>query len=275
VVHGTKEDPEVAARRELEEETGMRAGTWRKLAEFYSAPGFTDELMHLFLATDLSAADPDGRLGPDEDERLILEWRPWPDAVAAVERGEIRDAKSVAGLLWLARVLGEGAGEDAGTVGDVARVTYQLTQQEAILATVQGTRRSNLARGMGVLVIAMSLFGIANFGDPVSVVLLVVGTSMVTGWFAAPFVWNQARKRPDLVIAEWHLTADERGLHITSAVMNGLQRWTTFRVVHESRQFFFLDTAAGQSLIIPKRAFSPNDLATFYRLLERSGLLKG
>jgi ADP-ribose pyrophosphatase len=102
-----KEDPEVAARRELEEETGVRAGTWRKLGEFYSAPGFTDELMHLYLATDLTPADPDGRLGPDEDERLILEWRPWRDAVAAVEQGEIRDAKSVAGLFWLARVLGE------------------------------------------------------------------------------------------------------------------------------------------------------------------------
>jgi ADP-ribose diphosphatase len=108
MVEDAKEDPEVAARRELEEETGMRAGTWRKLGEFYSAPGFTDELMHLYLATDLSPADPDGRLGPDEDERLILEWRPWREAVAAVEAGEIRDAKSVAGLFWLARVLGEG-----------------------------------------------------------------------------------------------------------------------------------------------------------------------
>jgi ADP-ribose pyrophosphatase len=104
---GVKEDPDVAARRELEEETGLRAATWRKLGAFYSAPGFTDELMHLFLATDLAPADPDGRLGPDEDERLILEWRPWREAVAAVEAGEIRDAKSVAGLFWLARVLDE------------------------------------------------------------------------------------------------------------------------------------------------------------------------
>ena len=102
---GTKEDPDVAARRELEEETGLRAGSWRKLGEFYSAPGFTDELMHLFLATDLSPADPDARLGPDEDERLILEWQPWRDAVAAVEAGEIRDAKSIVGLFWLARVM--------------------------------------------------------------------------------------------------------------------------------------------------------------------------
>ena len=108
VVDGVKEDPELAARRELEEETGLRAGSWRKLGAFFSAPGFTDELMHLYLATDLSPADEDGRLGPDEDERLILEWRSWRDAVAAVERGEIRDAKSVAGLFWLARVLDEG-----------------------------------------------------------------------------------------------------------------------------------------------------------------------
>jgi ADP-ribose pyrophosphatase len=104
---GTKEEPDAAARRELEEETGWRAGTWRKLGAFFSAPGFTDELMHLFLATDLAPADPDGRLGPDEDERLILEWRPWPDAVTLAETGEIRDAKSIVGLFWLARVLAE------------------------------------------------------------------------------------------------------------------------------------------------------------------------
>jgi ADP-ribose pyrophosphatase len=101
---GRKEDPDLAARRELEEETGLRAASWRKLGTFYSAPGFTDELMHLYIATDLAPADPDGRLGPDEDERLILEWRPWRDAVAAAERGEIRDAKSLVGLFWLARV---------------------------------------------------------------------------------------------------------------------------------------------------------------------------
>ena len=102
--NGVKEDPDVAAPRELEEETGLHAGTWQKLAEFYSAPGFTDELMHLYLATDLVPASGDGRLGPDEDERLILEWRPWRDALAAVERGEIRDAKSIVGLFWLDRL---------------------------------------------------------------------------------------------------------------------------------------------------------------------------
>ena len=104
-VDGSKEDPDHAAPRELEEETGMRAGTWQKVGTFYTAPGFTDELMHLYLATDLAPAAANGRLGPDEDERLILSWLPWQDAVAAAERGEIRDAKSIVGLFWLARLL--------------------------------------------------------------------------------------------------------------------------------------------------------------------------
>jgi ADP-ribose pyrophosphatase len=101
---GSKEEPGHAARRELEEETGLQAGSWRSLGSFYTAPGFTDEQMHLFIATELSPADPDGRLGPDEDERLIVEWLPWRDAVKAAEDGRIRDAKTIVGLFWLARL---------------------------------------------------------------------------------------------------------------------------------------------------------------------------
>jgi len=99
---GAIEDPEHAARRELEEETGMRAGTWERVGAWYSAPGFTEELMHLFFATDLTPAG-EGRLTPDHDEHLLLDRRPWRDAVAAAERGEIVDGKSIIGLFWLAR----------------------------------------------------------------------------------------------------------------------------------------------------------------------------
>ena len=100
---GAVEDHALAARRELEEETGYRADTWRQLASFWTAPGFATELMHLWLATDLRPADGE-RLGPDEDEHLRLERMPLRDAVAAIERGEIADAKSILGLFWLDRL---------------------------------------------------------------------------------------------------------------------------------------------------------------------------
>lgn len=63
--------------------------------------------MHLYLATDLTPALAEGRLGPDDDERLIVSWLPWRDAVQAAERGDIRDAKSIVALFWLARLRAE------------------------------------------------------------------------------------------------------------------------------------------------------------------------
>ena len=99
---GATEDPDQAARRELEEETGYRAARWERLADFWTAPGFATERMFLYLATDLAPAGPN-RLAQDEDESLELTRLPWREAVAAAERGEIRDAKSLVGILWLAR----------------------------------------------------------------------------------------------------------------------------------------------------------------------------
>ena len=98
---GAVEEPDVAAARELEEETGCRADRWELLGDFWTAPGFATERMWLYLATDLRPADGD-RLGPDEDEHLQLERVPWREAVAAAIGGEIRDAKSIVGLLRLA-----------------------------------------------------------------------------------------------------------------------------------------------------------------------------
>jgi ADP-ribose pyrophosphatase len=111
---GRVEDPLDAARRELEEETGYRAGRWERLTSFWSAPGFATELMHVYLATDLEPAH-EGRLGPEEDERLELERVSWPDAVELVDRGEIADAKSLVGLLWLSRIRSKEAGGRSAT----------------------------------------------------------------------------------------------------------------------------------------------------------------
>jgi ADP-ribose pyrophosphatase len=101
---GVIEDPLPAAHRELEEETGYRAASMERIAGFWSAPGFSTEYLTLYLATDLRPAD-ENRLSPDEDENLKLSRLPWRDAVAAVEGGVIEDAKSIAGILLLARRL--------------------------------------------------------------------------------------------------------------------------------------------------------------------------
>jgi ADP-ribose pyrophosphatase len=99
---GVTEDPDVAARRELEEETGHRAASWRKLAEFWTAPGFSSELMHLYVATGLtSVGDAEGRLEPDEDEHLELRRVPLGEVLALADSGGITDAKTILGILWL------------------------------------------------------------------------------------------------------------------------------------------------------------------------------
>lgn len=103
---GSLEDPDRAAPRELEEETGHRAATWRKLGRFWTAPGFTNEEMHLYLATGLQPVDDYG--GPDVDEYLDLVRTPWREAVDMADQGEIDDAKTLVGLFWLARVAADG-----------------------------------------------------------------------------------------------------------------------------------------------------------------------
>jgi ADP-ribose pyrophosphatase len=103
---GTTEYPLEAGERELFEETGHRAGSWLKLAEFFTAPGFASELMHLYLATDVHP-DPT-HAGPMEDERLELEIVPFADALALAENGTIRDAKTLVGLYAVDRLAREG-----------------------------------------------------------------------------------------------------------------------------------------------------------------------
>lgn len=103
---GSLEDPRKAAPRELGEETGYTADTWKLLGRFYTAPGFASEYMHLYLATGLSPIE--GYAGPDTDERLRLERLPWRDAVGMALRGDIEDAKTLVALLWLDRLVATG-----------------------------------------------------------------------------------------------------------------------------------------------------------------------
>lgn len=92
---GPGEDPDLAAPRELLEETGDQAGTWQKLGGFYSAPGILTEFLHLYLATDLTP-------GPNNlefDEHIEVITVPWAEVIGMIRRREIEDAKTIAGLM--------------------------------------------------------------------------------------------------------------------------------------------------------------------------------
>jgi ADP-ribose pyrophosphatase len=89
-----REPPLETARRELEEEAGMHAAEWRGLGEYYSSPGVFTEVVHLFLATGLSAL----KVRPEAHEVFEVHWLPFEDALRMAGDGEIRDGKSLVGI---------------------------------------------------------------------------------------------------------------------------------------------------------------------------------
>lgn len=89
------ETPLQAARRELVEETGYRAKTWKKLAEFYASPGFLAEKMTIYLATGLKQ----GEAKPMEDERIETRWFSARELDDFIQSGKILDAKTMIGFL--------------------------------------------------------------------------------------------------------------------------------------------------------------------------------
>ncbi len=88
-----------AAKRELLEETGYRARQWKRILHFYVSPGFLDETMTIYLARGLQA----GEAQPEADERIAVRFFPISEAKRMALNGRIRDAKTIAGILWLAQ----------------------------------------------------------------------------------------------------------------------------------------------------------------------------
>ncbi len=91
------EDPLMTARRELQEEAGVRAGRWNSLGDIVSSPGVFTEVIHLYLARELAPVEP----AVAEDEIIEVHWLPFTEAVSRAHAGEVRDAKTIIGL-WRA-----------------------------------------------------------------------------------------------------------------------------------------------------------------------------
>jgi ADP-ribose pyrophosphatase len=93
------EEPAACAKRELAEETGFAAAQWQALGGFYSAPGFCDEYLYAFAASNLTPQQADG----DDDEDITLEPLTLEETLARVDAGDIVDAKSLATLMLYLR----------------------------------------------------------------------------------------------------------------------------------------------------------------------------
>jgi ADP-ribose pyrophosphatase len=92
------EEPERCARRELEEEVGMTAGTLRHLTTIWTTPGFTDEAIHLYMAADLK----ESRQAHEADEFIDVVPRALSEVLEMIRTGEICDAKTVVSILYMA-----------------------------------------------------------------------------------------------------------------------------------------------------------------------------
>lgn len=92
------ESPDACAQRELGEEAGARAGRLERLTTIWTTPGFTDEAIHLFLATELTTV----AASREPDEFIEVVPRPLSEVLAAIQRGEISDAKTVIAILYMA-----------------------------------------------------------------------------------------------------------------------------------------------------------------------------
>jgi ADP-ribose pyrophosphatase len=89
-----------AAKRELGEETGLSAKKWKKLVSFYPSPGYVEEKMTIFLATELTQ----GESHPMEDERIEVRWFPKKELREAIASNKILDAKTMIGFLHWTRL---------------------------------------------------------------------------------------------------------------------------------------------------------------------------
>jgi len=98
------EEPLTGAQRELKEETGYLAKKWKPLVEYYASPGFLGESMQVFLAEGLQA----GEAQPEEDESIELRLVKLSDLLKMIEKGAIKDGKTLTSVLLYARLKGIG-----------------------------------------------------------------------------------------------------------------------------------------------------------------------
>lgn len=279
---GVLEDPDLAARRELEEETGFRAASWRRLVSFWTAPGFASELMHLYLATGLTTVDGETRRGPDEDEHLELRHVTAAEAEALAANGDIADAKTLLALAWLERLRATGelpadTSADQPTAAanvdpDAVETEVAFTPLELALANAAllRTQRSSLAVG-GILALS-AVFGAVVLRDLVlALPSALLSLAFLTGLFAVPFVWWQMRRNGGFL--RMTMRFDRRGIETHGPLGHGLMPWSSFARVRATGSLLFLHSEGGMVVVGKTDGLSPEELDRVGRLALEHGLL--
>jgi ADP-ribose pyrophosphatase len=95
------ENPQTTAKRELHEETGVKAGHWQRLGDIVVTPGFCDEVVHLFLAKELTHTVAQ----PETHEVIEIHWVPFDQALSSLYDGTLRDAKTMLGLTLAEKII--------------------------------------------------------------------------------------------------------------------------------------------------------------------------
>lgn len=99
------EDPLLCAQRELQEETGYRSDTWTRITSILTTPGFCNEVLHIFCAKGIAIA-PQGQALEEGEATLTLLRTPFAAAMNMIDTGEIRDSKTIVGILMTAQQTG-------------------------------------------------------------------------------------------------------------------------------------------------------------------------
>jgi hypothetical protein len=231
--------------------------------------------MHVYLATGLEAAHPERRLQPEEDEHLRVELVPFDGAIAAVEAGEIRDAKSIVGLLWVAReraatgAMGGSRRADPGESPTVD-VTWRPTMTDIILGSAAQVRRSRGAQVFSVLMLAAGMFLTVTSDLLTGLAGLVIGIGTLTGFFVAPFAWWTIGRNRARYLAPVRVMVGPAGFTYESPTIQSRTPWSAVSRIAENRAFLFVELGP-QVVSIALRAFSEAELREVRRLAAAAG----
>lgn len=154
----------------------------------------------------------------------------------------------------------------AGTGMPPVSLRFRPTILDFVRISSTITRHSPTSMAMGAFILGAGTISFAK-GDVPSLALALLGASMVSGTFSAPFVWFGIRRRRELFVVDTAVTADAHGIETTIPLASAKREWAVFRRSRETSDAFLLDPGTGGTVFVLKRGSTREDIDSFRRLL--------